>query len=60
MGKLYDEIVGHVNHAKKLMNEAEAHDNVNPQQANLALKKVIVELLQAFEKLCNEIQVDVR
>jgi len=60
MGKPFDEIVGHVNCARKLMNEAEAHDNVNPQQANLALKGTVCELLQALEKLCNEIKVDLR
>ena len=52
MGKKFDEVTDHINRAKSMMKKAEAYDDVDPQQANLALKETIVELLQALEKLC--------
>ena len=57
MGKIFDEIIGHVNRANELMWQA---DDVNPQLANMALKGTVAELLQALEKLCNIIKVDLR
>lgn len=57
MGKVFDEIVGHVNRGKELMEQA---DDTNLQLANMALKGAVCELLQALEKLCNEIKVDLR
>lgn len=57
MGKVFDEIIGHVNRGKELMEKA---DVVNPRLANLALKGAVRELLQALEKLCNEVKVDMR
>ena len=57
MGKIFDEIIGHVNRAKELMEKA---DDVNPQLANMALKGTVCELLQALEKLSNAVKVDLR
>ncbi len=52
MPSKFEEITTHIEHARTMMNEAEAYDEVNPKKANQILKKIVVELLQALEKLC--------
>jgi len=57
MGKIFDEIIGHVNRSKELIKQA---DNTNLQLANTALKGTVRELIQALEKLSKIITVDMR